>query len=275
MKNINVPTGGDMKFKVILLLGFLVALTFIACDWNNHTEPELTVDNAAILGQAIFVNVDQVRQNGITELVINEGDTVALNMSTALLRDPNYSFTAGDGGVLKVVKDPNDNMIAYAIAQTDSGGSTTLEIVDSANNGAKRVIQARIDKQWADPEYFDRLGTYEGHTYYLSRFERGWVEAEKHCRECGGYMVAIRTVEENAFLNEARGRVENIWIGIRLNNVGGTYKVTTWANGEPVEYKAFTSTVADIFMEIYYHMDVNANWENWHERNFPYFLEME
>jgi hypothetical protein len=219
MKNINVPTGGDMKFKVILLLGFLVALTFIACDWNNHTEPELTVDNAAILGQAIFVNVDQVRQNGITELVVNEGDTVALNMSTALLRDPNYSFTSGDGSVLKVVKDPNDNMVAYAIAQTDSGGSTTLAIVDNANNGAKRVIQARIDKQWADPEYFDRIGTYEGHTYYLSRFERGWIEAEMHCRECGGYMVAIRTVEENTFLDEARGRVENVWIGIRTGRI--------------------------------------------------------
>lgn len=264
-----------MKFTVIMLLVILAALTFVACDWNNHTEPELKVNNAEILGQAVFINADQVKPTGITTLVVNEGDTAVLKMSTALLRTPNYSFTSGDENVVKVVKDPNNNMVAYAIAQTDSGGSTTLRIVDNANNGAERLVQVRIDKQWADPDFFSKIGTFQGHTYYLSNFERGWIEAEKHCREVGGYLVAIRTIEESTFLNEARGRVEDVWIGIRLNSVGNTYKITTWANGEPVEYKAFTSTDAGIFMEIYYHMDVNGNWENWHERNFPYFLEME
>ncbi|MBN1466872.1 C-type lectin domain-containing protein [candidate division KSB1 bacterium] len=261
--------------RVILLLGALVALTLVACDWNNHTEPELTVDNAAILGGAIFINVDQVKPNGIAELVVNEGDTAVLNMSTALLRDPNYTFTSGDAGVITVVKDPNDNKVAYVIAQADSGGSTTLHIVDNANSGAKRTITVRIDKQWADPDFFINIGRFEGHTYYLSRFERGWAEAEIHCRESGGYLVAIRTIEENAFLHAARGRIENAWIGIRLNNVNGAFKITTWANGEPVEYKAFTSTDAGIFMEIFYHLDPNGNWENWHERTFPYLLEME
>ena len=264
-----------MKFKVILLLGALAALTFVACDWNSHTEPELTVNNAQILGQAIFVNVDPLKPNGITELIVNQGDTAILNMSTALLRDPNYTYTSGDADVIQIVKDPENRMMAYAIAKADSGASTTVKIVDSANNGAERIVQVHIDKQWADPDYFDRLGTYQGHTYYISRFERGWIEAEKICRDHGGYLVAIKTAEENAFLEQARGQVENIWIGIRLNNVNGSYKITTWANGEEVDFTAFTSTDAGIFAEYYYHMDLNGNWENWHERTFLYFLEME
>jgi hypothetical protein len=264
-----------MKYKVIFLLGALAALTFVACDWNNHTEPELTVNNAEILGQAIFVNVTPTRQFGVDEIFINEGDTIKLEMSTALLRNPKYTFSPENGNIVKVSKDGSDNMVAWAIATGDSGTTTKLKIVDTGNSNAERFINVNIVKHWADPEFFTFIGTFQGHYYYISNNLRGWVEAERLCREAGGYMVAIGTVEENAFLNEARGRIENVWIGIRLNNVNGNFVLTTWANGEEIDYRSFNSTAGGIFSEFYYYMDANGKWENWHEISYNYFLEME
>ncbi|MBN1480872.1 hypothetical protein EH223_00135 [candidate division KSB1 bacterium] len=264
-----------MKFKVIPLLGALAALTFVACDWNSHTEPELTVNNAEVLGGAIYVNVDPLKPRGIRTLFINEGDTVKLQMSTLLLQDPNYSFTPYNGNAVKIVKDPTDNMVAYAIALADSGAVDSIQIVDNGNSNAFRKLYVNVVDHWADPDYFQFIGTFDGHYYYISNNLRTWVEAEEICREAGGYMAAIGTAEENAFLEEARGRVERVWIGIRLNNVNGSFKITTWANGEPVEYKSFNSQDAGIFAEFYYYMDANGSWENWHEISYNYFLEME
>ena len=264
-----------MKYKVIFLLGALAALTFVACDWNNHTEPELTVNNAEILGQAIFVNVTPTNQYGVNEIFINEGDTIKLEMSTALLRNPSYTFTPQDGDIVKVNKDASDNMLAWAVATGDSGTTTTIKIVDNANNGAERSINVNVVKHWADPEFFTFIGTFNGHYYYISNILRGWAEARDLCFEAGGYMVAINTIEENAFLHEARGRIENVWIGIRLNNRGGSYVITTWVNGEAVDYRSFNSTDGGIFAEYYYYMDVNGRWENWHEISYNFFLEME
>jgi len=270
-----MPKGGEMKYKVILMLGALMALTFIGCDWNSHTEPELTVNNAIILGGAIFVNASPLNQGGVNEIYVNEGDTLKLNMTTLLLLPPNYSFTPGDANVVNVVNDPSDNRTAYAIALADSGASTTVKIVDRGNSNAERTLIVHIVAHWADPANFDFIGTFNGHYYYLSRNLRTWAEAEVICREAGGYMVAINTIEENSFLDSARGNVENVWIGIRLNNVNGTFKITTWANGEPVEYRSFNSTDGGIFAEFYYYMDINGSWENWHEISYNYFLEME
>ena len=264
-----------MKFIVYLFLGLMIAMTFVACDWNSHTEPELNVDNSDILGQAIFVNASPLKPGGVTDLYVNEGDTAIIHMSTALLREPNYQFNIEDESVVTIVKDSEDNMLAYAIAQADSGTSTSLTIVDNGNSRAKRDLNVHIVDHWADPDFFDFIGTFEGHYYYLSKNLRTWIEAEKICREAGGYMVAISTVEENNFLDEARGGIENVWIGIRLNNVNGTFKITTWANGEQVDYSSFNSTSAGIFSEFYYYMDANGSWENWHEISYNYFLEME
>jgi hypothetical protein len=264
-----------MKHKVILILGVLAALTFWGCDWNSHTEPELTVNNAEILGGAIFVNSNPMNPGGNNELFVNEGDTVRFELSTMLLRQPNYKFEAEDDNVVKIQKDPDDNMVAYAIALADSGATTTLKITDQGNSNATRTITVNIVAHWADPFYFDFIGSFQGHYYYISRNLRGWIEAERICREAGGYMVAINTVEENSFLDEARGNVENVWIGIRLNNVNGSFKLTTWANGEEIEYRSFNSTDYGIFAEAFYYMDANGKWENWHEISYNYFLEME
>ncbi len=264
-----------MKYKAILLLGALLALTFLACDWNSHTEPELTVNNAEILGGAIFINANPLNPGGTSELFVNEGDTMMFELSTLLLVEPNYTFEPQDANVVKIQKDPDNKRIAYAIALADSGNSTTLKIIDKNNSNATRTVNVNVVAHWADPTSFDFIGTFQGHYYYISNNLRGWVESEKICREAGGYLAAINSAEENAFLDEARGNVENVWIGVRLNNVGGSFKLTTWANGEEITYRLFNSTDGGIFAEFYYYMDANGKWENWHEISYNYFLEME
>jgi hypothetical protein len=264
-----------MKFKTVLLMGALLALlSMVACTMRSHTEPEITVNNALNLGVAIFVNQTTERRVGVNEIHINEGDTVKVHLTSALLKAPSYQWNAATAGVVKFVKDDADPTLFYAIAVGDSGATSQVDLND-VGNGALRSVDVYIEKQWADPFYYTFIGSYEGHSYYLSTIIRGWVEAEILCREAGGYMVAINTAEENVFLNEARGAVDNVWIGIRLNPSGNSFKITTWANGEEVEYRALNSTSAGIFSEFYYFMDSNGKWENWHEISYPYFLEME
>lgn len=264
-----------MKFKTVLLMGALLALlSMVACTMRSHTEPEIVVDNSLSLGQAIVVNPTTERPQGITEIHINQGDTIAVHLSSALLRLPIYEWTSETEGVVKFVKSEDDPTMFYAIALGDSGATSKVDLND-AGNGALKHLDVYIENKWADPFYFTYVGDFQGHSYYISTITRTWVEAELLCREAGGYMAAIGTVDENVFLDDVRGTEANVWIGIRLNNVNGSFKVTTWANGEAVDYRAFNSTDAGIFAEFYYFMDSNGKWENWHEISYPFFLEME
>lgn len=264
-----------MKFKTVLVMGALLALlSMVACTMRSHTEPELTVDNALNLGLAMVVNPTSERPRGINEIHVNEGDTISVRLATSLLRTPSYQWKPADDGVVKFFKDNADPTLWHVVALGDSGATTTVDLND-VGNGARRTLDVYVEKQWADPFYFTFIGRYEGHSYYISTNSRGWIESEAICREAGGYMVAIGTAEENAFLHRARGNVLEVWIGIRLNLDGSDYRVTTWANGEEVDFKVFNSTSAGIFSEFYYFMDANGKWENWHEISYPYFLEME
>ena len=266
-----------MKFKVLLLLGALTAVTgFIACDLGSHTEPEINVDNSTILGQGIFVNESSLYQNGLDSLQINQGDTVELVLTTALLKQPNYVFKSGDETILKIVKDSERSNVAWAIAIGDSGATTTLTISDLGNQ-ATRTMGVRIESHWADPNLFVLVGNLDGHYYYISQNLLTWAQAKEFCEKAGGYLAAINSAEENDLLDQARGRIEKVWIGLKFNEVNDKWVLNEWVNGELLEYENFRSKPGDpgIFFEIYFHLDSDGKWENWHEQPLNYFLEME
>ncbi len=266
-----------MKFKTVLLLGaFLSLLSMVACTMRSHTEPELTVDNAVNLGQAIFINQTTDRPNGVEEIHINEGDTLKLQLTTALLKPPSYVWTPKDGNVVKFIKDENDPTLFYAVALGDSGVTTTVELKDVGNQAVK-TLDVIIEKHWADPLYFDFIKSLNGHYYYISLNKKTWVQAEVICREAGGYLATIQTGEENTLLKRGMGQEENVWIGIRFVKEGEKWTLNKWATGEPLEYENFNGKPSDpgIFAEYYFFMDINGKWENWHEISYAYFLEME
>lgn len=266
-----------MKFKTILLLGALISMmSFFACDFKNHTEPELNVNNTLVLGQAIYVNASPLNPRGLNTLHINEGDTVGLMVTTDLLKDPNYSWSPVDGNVIKFVKETDDPTKALAIATGDSGATTTVKLRDSGNN-AERSLNIVVEKHWADPAVFDYIGSVGGHYYYMSSNLKTWVQAVDVCEQAGGYLATINSMEENDLLDEGRGRVENVWIGLSFIKVGNSWKLQEWVTGEPLDFENFRSKPGDpgIFAEYYFHLDYGGKWENWHEQPLNYFLEME
>lgn len=266
-----------MKFKTVLLLGaLLILLSMVSCTMRSHTEPELTVDNALNLGQAIFLNETAERPTGLGEIHINEGDTLKLQISSALLKTPSYTWTPADNNVVKFVKDDADPTIFYAVALADSGVSTTVELQD-VGNLAKKSFDVIIEKHWADPDLFKFIGSFGGHYYYISLIQRTWVQAEMICREAGGYLAAISSAEENTFLFEGRGREENVWIGVRFTKEDDKWVVSHWSNGEPIDFKNFGDSTSSpgIFMEVYWYMGATGSWISWHEISYPFFLELE
>jgi len=268
-----------MKKYIFLMLGAVVLILGItACDEDNSTGPEKT-DGREELGKGILVNVTDTRPEGIDTLYINSGDTVQLTLSTILVNSPKYTWQSGDENLLQIKPEAGADSVAYAIAMGDSGMATSLKIIDSGNNAEKNV-PVKIVKYWADPDLFEYLGSLHGHHYYISNNIRTWTQAKSICEEAGGHLVSINSPEENDLLDQGRiGIAEDIWIGIKFyrENKDAKWKLDQWVTGEELDYENFRSKPGNpgIFMEIYFHMNADGKWENWHERNFNFFLEME
>lgn len=78
------------------------------------------------------------------------------------------------------------------------------------------------------------LGTYNGHTYYLSQTGYQWVDADKIARSSGGHLATISSDGENTFiLNAITPLSISPWIGFNDLANKGTY---VWSDGEPVSY---------------------------------------
>ncbi len=263
-----------MKRQFLIFLVCALMIGALYCDKDNSTEP--TGSKSTDLGKGILINVSPLYPEGMSTLYINSGDTIAIHMASVLLNDPQYSFEPADAAMLKVDPDAKVDTTAWVIALGDSGTSTTLKIIDNANDASK-TIPVEIVKQWADPQLYELIGQFEGHTYYLSKDKKTWTEAEIICREIGGYLATINSGAENNLLDEGRGQIDDLWIGIKMNKVGDKWKVTDWANGEELTYENFNGkpNSPGIFWEIYFHMDENGKWESWHEQPLYYFLEME
>ncbi len=279
-----------MKDTIKGLLVVLLATTvYVACGLRSHTEPDITVNNTEILGQGLFINPNPFKPYGISKLFINQGDSVDLAVTTSLLKPPSYVWKSGDEKILQIVPTPNDaNRSAIAIAVGDSGAVTTLTLTDVGNQ-AQKTIDVEIVKHWADPDFYRSIGSLNNHYYYISNNKKTWTQAVDACRREGGYLVAINSAEENALLRRAMGRVDSVWIGLRIKNEneGKTdeqgrplppkWTLKYWENGEPLTYENFAEKSSDpgIFFEIYYFMNRNGQWANWHEQPQYYFLEME
>ncbi|MDZ7372290.1 MAG: C-type lectin domain-containing protein [candidate division KSB1 bacterium] len=277
------------KYRAVYAAVLIAVAALVGCSLRSHTEPEITVNNAEILGQGIFINPNAFKPYGVTTLFINEDDSVDLVVQSSLLKTPNYVWKPADESILKVVPTPNDpKRSAIAIAVGDSGATTKLTLNDVGNQAVK-TIDVKIVKHWADPDFYKFIGSYGGHYYYISKDLKTWQQAVVACKEAGGYLVAINSAQENALLQKAMARLDSVWIGLRLRNENENktdangnplppkWTLKYWENGEPVTYENFAekSTDPGIFFEIFYFMDRSGRWANWHEQPHEYFLEME
>lgn len=271
-----------MKFNTMTLLGaIIISVGIVTCDFNSHTEPEINIDNAEILGHEIYINESPEKPKGIDSLYINEGDTLKLDLTTGLLNTPNYIWNVENDNVLKIIQIPGEPLSFYAVALMDSGITTTLLLDDDANDAYKK-LNVVVTKYWADPDYYKPIGEFGGHHYYLSLRSKTWPEAKYNCEVAAGYLACINSQEENIFLNEVQKSegTENIWIGIRYALYGSAYGLLYWVNGEEVTYDHFIdhNGPGKYAGRFYFAMATTANgiWINYPiAERFNYFLEIE
>jgi hypothetical protein len=277
---IKIHEGVAMKYACsVLFTCILISSGFISCDWNSHTEPKINVDNTKIRGDAIYINQSPIYPTGLWAIFVNENDTLDLLLTTDLLQKPEYHLTPVDENVIQVIQDTDDPVHFYAMAIGDSGLSTTLRIMDEGND-AQKELPVQIVKFWADPAYFTFINSLNGHYYYLSNNLKGWVEAKTICEDAGGYLAVINSAEENQLLEEGRGLIEDVWIGLRFNRIGtgeDDWELKYWVNGDSLSYENFLTKPADpgIFAQYYFFMNEDGRWDYWHEISYNYFMEME
>ena len=95
------------------------------------------------------------------------------------------------------------------------------------------------------------LGTFNGHTYYMSDCPTAWYDALFAAQEMGGYLATITSQAEDDFLAQFapyidcesliygyNDRIGGAWIGLLTNDndQDGICQMVSWINGEPIGY---------------------------------------
>lgn len=278
----NVSIGDKMRICSKILGMIIISIGFFACDFNSHTEPELNINQAEILGAVIYINKSNEKPIGIIDtLYINEGDTLKLDLTSRLLNDPEYMWDIKDDNVLKIISIPDDPLSFYAVALSDSGTATTMLLEDGSNEASKKLTIV-VTKQWADPDYYKSIGKFGSHHYYISLRTTKWLEGKDLCEDAGGYLACINSDEENLFLNDQRIiEVDDgtVWIGLQyMPNSTGGFELNYWVNGDELIYKPHDLRGANSGRTAYFAM-INSNYGRWDAFNVSddarYFLEIE
>ncbi|TXD71600.1 lectin-like protein, partial [Aequorivita antarctica] len=83
---------------------------------------------------------------------------------------------------------------------------------------------------------FTKLGTYNGHTYYMSNNPMNATAAFADALSKGGYVATINDAAENTYINDvvfASNPAYNVYIGLNDVSIEGSYE---WQNGAPATY---------------------------------------
>lgn len=81
------------------------------------------------------------------------------------------------------------------------------------------------------------LGTFGGHTYFVSNIPGYWEDFNTYAQSIGGYLATVSSAAENAFLSGSVGG--ETWCGLNDKATEGTF---VWSNGEPVTFTGWCAT---------------------------------
>lgn len=102
---------------------------------------------------------------------------------------------------------------------------------------------------------FTKIGSHEGHSYYLSDGEYNWVHAKNLAESHEGYLTTISTSAENTFIKSNIGNYQ-VFIGLHDSNSEGNLQ---WSNGEPISLNnVYNNTNSRDYALINFW---NGNWE--------------
>jgi len=215
------------KNKIIWFMLLSIFLFEQKCDVPSEPDPNFK----SSAGDAILVNPISFREEGVRKLFINKNDTIKLELKTVTFNDEEYTISSTDGNLLEINQDS-----LWIVAKGEVGGKCDLVINDITNN-LEKVIPVEVVEQWADPICYTFLGTFGGHSYYISTLKDNWDNASAFCDGVlsNGHLFVPNSFEEHTAVSQMVDRLQ-VWIGLTNAgvNVGKPVNEMFWVNGDAV-----------------------------------------
>ncbi len=124
-----------------------------------------------------------------------------------------------DGSYYLIVVADKDNNVAES---NENNNTISAPFNVSAGNGGGGSC--------ADIAGYTKLGTHNGHTYYMSDGKNNWVGSKGAAEAAGGYLATINDQSENDFIQNLLNK-EMVFIGYNDAQTEGSGQ---WTNNEPV-----------------------------------------
>jgi len=190
--------------------------------------PEGSNRKAVILGKdSSDAIVYQGEKTGIN--VAADQTTNAGVITTASAIPTNVSATVGDGQVT-ISWDSVALATYYKIYWATWSGVSKTSYEDTTNSGSSTNPDTTI---------FERVLSYNGHTYAATKSNMTWEEADTLSNQHGGYLVTINDAQENTFLTDNYSSfISELWIGYNVRDNEDTW---VWANGETSTYTSWAT----------------------------------
>ena len=147
------------------------------------------------------------------------------------------------------ISDYITRLMCDGVIRTNTGslvfGEHTYEEIqrsdDFDGDGIKNGDEISLDVELSLP---DGAVPFNGHSYKAFDVGYVWDDAEAYCESIGGYLAAVTSAEENAFVyNLISGGAKNVyWLGGFLSgnewrwNTGEGWNYTNWGNNKPDNY---------------------------------------
>ena len=158
---------------------------------------------------------------------------------------PGDTFPAGTTVVEYTAKDACGNKTSCSFHVTVEANGITIicpdDVVVAApySEGGTHVFFPRPSATLCDAcltdtvrNKFVYMGTYRGHKYFCSRFQKRWPEARKMAEDIGGYLAVIEDEEENRFI-ASKLMGTPAYIGLSDEEKEGDFR---WVNGADLKY---------------------------------------
>ena len=185
------------------------------------------------------ISLDQNCEAIITPEIILEGEDFGCG-ADYIIEIEGIGSSAG----MLIVTDPEKG-IYYTVSITDPETGLSCWGTILFEDKIPPIIECPCeDYEAIDRDAFEMLGTFEGHTYYVSTGTFSWQAAEAAAAATSGHLLSVSSANENQFIVDAfEGNDFRVWIGLTDDEAYGGNEAGTdplngwvWTDGSPVDF---------------------------------------
>ena len=195
--------------------------------------------------------------NPLTSLVCNDQINISLDETCQMLVGADMFLEGGpymcyEDYIVEIapnVGDVNNTILSmqpgdYVVTVTDPNTDISCWGEITVEDKIPPTIECQCDGYVPiDEAAFTPLGTFEGHTYYVSTANYSWLDAQAAAAATGAHMLSVNSASENQFIVDAFDGGFRVHIGLTDNEAfGGTEAGSdpmngwVWTDGSPVNY---------------------------------------